>query len=270
MKKKIILTGSSGFLGRLFLKKYINDYEFICIGKNEKVLSKNFIQYGIDDINKDMLPEEIIVLHLATFYSKNDQDKLLIKDANIDFGQKLLDLFKNRNLIKFIYTNTMFSFDKTNEKYYYTKTKNEFSNVLNERLNPESISELYLENTFHRDDNRNKIVPLIVEAVLLGLNNPVKNKDEYFNLTYADDVINVFDKILSGIDNGSKTRLTSMYDLNIYSIYEYLNEFKLNRSKNKDLLKITDSKYLANKVIPKLNQNFNETSIFDNLLKLLV
>lgn len=270
MKKKIILTGSTGFLGKLFIKKFFNDYEIICIGKNEKVISKNIIQHNIDNINKDKLPEEVIVLHLATFYSKKHQDKLLIKDANIDFGLKLLDLFENHKLNKFVYTNTMFSFDKINEKYYYTKSKNKFSDVLYERINSELISELYLENTFHRDDSRNKIVPSIVEAVQLGLSNPVKNKDEYFNLTYADDVINVFDKIFSDEDKGSKTRLTSMYDINIYSIYEYLNEYKLKRSINQDLLEIIDSRYLTNKDIPKLNKNFNESSIFDNLLKLLV
>ena len=57
-----------------------------------------------------------------------------------------------------------------------------------------------------------------------------------------------------------------MYDLNIYSIFEYLNEYKMNGFKNKDLLEITDSKYLINENIPKLNKNFNESNIFDNLI----
>ena len=71
-------------------------------------------------------------------------------------------------------------------------------------------------------------------------------------------------------NKGSKTRLTSMYDLNIYSIFEYLNEYKMNGFKNKDLLEITDSKYLINENIPKLNKNFNESNIFDNLITLLL
>ena len=61
-----------------------------------------------------------------------------------------------------------------------------------------------------------------------------------------------------------------MYDLNIYSIFEYLNEYKMNGFKNKDLLEITDSKYLINENIPKLNKNFNESNIFDNLITLLL
>ena len=58
--------------------------------------------------------------------------------------------------------------------------------------------------------------------------------------------------------------------MNIYSIFEYLNEYKMNGFKNKDLLEITDSKYLINENIPKLNKNFNESNIFDNLITLLL
>ena len=270
MKKKIILTGSTGFLGSLFLKKYEKDYEFVCIGKNEKVISKNLIQYNINKINIDIIPQRVSVLHLATFYSKKDEDRSLIKDANIDFGLKLLDLFKDRNLVNFVYTNTMFSFDENNSKHYYTKSKNEFSDILYDRLDSELISEIYLENTYHKDDNRDKIIPLITNAVLKGLTNPVKNKNEYFNLTFAEDVMRVFDSTLRGENKGSKTRLTSIYDLNIFSIFEYLNDYKMNGFINKDLLEITDSKYLINENIPKLNKNFNESNIFDNLITLLL
>ena len=270
MKKKIILTGSTGFLGSLFLKKYEEDYDIVCIGKNEKVISKNLIQHDINIINRDVIPEKVSVLHLATFYSKKDEDRSLIKDANIDFGLKLLDLFKDRNLVNFVYTNTMFSFDENNSKHYYTKSKNEFSDILYDRLDSELISEIYLENTYHKDDNRDKIIPLITNAVLKGLTNPVKNKNEYFNLTFAEDVMRVFDSTLRGENKGSKTRLTSIYDLNIFSIFEYLNDYKMNGFINKDLLEITDSKYLINENIPKLNKNFNESNIFDNLITLLL
>jgi len=269
MKRKIILTGSTGFLGSLFLKKYEKDYEIVCIGKNEKVISKNLIQHDINKINRDMIPENISVLHLATFYSKKDEDRSLIQDANIDFGLKLLDLCKDSFLINFVYTNTMFSFDETKLKYYYTHSKNEFSDILYDRLGSELISEIYLENTYHKDDSRDKIIPLITNAVLKGLSNPVKNKNEYFNLTFAEDVVSVFDKTMREENNGLKTRLTSMYDLNIYSIFEYLNDYKINRFKSKHLLEIKDSKYLTNENIPKLNKNFNESNIFDNLITLL-
>lgn len=270
MKKKIILTGSTGFLGGLFLKKYEKDYDIVCIGKNEQDISKNLIQHNINKINRDIIPEKVSVLHLATFYSKKDEDRSLIKDANIDFGLKLLDLCKDRYIINFVYTNTMFSFDETNLKHYYTKSKNEFSDILYDRFSSELISEIYLENTYHKHDSRDKIIPLITNAVLKDLSNPVINKNEYFNLTFAEDVISVFDKTLRDENQGSKTRLTSMYDLNIFSIFEYLNEYKMNGFINKDLLEIIDSKYLINENIPKLNKNFNESNIFDNLITLLL
>ena len=64
----------------------------------------------------------------------------------------------------------MFSFDETNLKHYYTKSKNEFSDILYDRFGSELISEIYLENTY-KDDSRDKIIPLITNAVLKDLSN---------------------------------------------------------------------------------------------------
>ena len=121
MKKKIILTGSTGFLGSLFLKKYEEDYDIVCIGKNEKVISKNLIQHDINIINRDIIPEKVSVLHLATFYSKKDEDRSLIKDANIDFGLKLLIYAKTATYN--LYTPIQCLVLRDNLKHYYTKSK---------------------------------------------------------------------------------------------------------------------------------------------------
>ena len=42
MKKNILLTGGSGFLGNLLLKKYKNEFNFICVGKNEQKLQQKY------------------------------------------------------------------------------------------------------------------------------------------------------------------------------------------------------------------------------------
>ena len=77
----------------------------------------------------------------------------------------------------------MFSFDETNLKHYYTKSKNEFSDILYDRFET-NCSEIYLENTYHKDDSRDKIIPLITNAVLKDLSNPVKNKNNILILLF--------------------------------------------------------------------------------------
>ena len=83
----------------------------------------------------------------------------------------------------------MFTFQESNKKHYYTKTKIHFSNILYETLGDNKISEIFLDNTFHYSDKRKKAVPLIIEAINYNQDNPINNHDEYFNLTYAPELV---------------------------------------------------------------------------------
>ena len=269
MKKKVLLTGSTGFLGNLFINNFSKKYKILSVGNQEKYITNDIFQYNIDTLNKNLIDDEFSVLHLATYYSKKTEDEGKIRNANIDFGIKILNLIKNQNVKKFIYTNTMFYFDKKNKHHFYTNSKNEFSKILFETLDNKLLSEIYLENTFHYRDTRKKIVPIIVESIKKNMPNPVLNKEEYFNLTYAADVMEVLDKELSVKTLSPKSRVTSKKDINIYSIYEFLLKYYNSNSLNKDLLKCTDSRYIKNIDIPELNTHYFETDIYKNLLKML-
>ena len=109
----------------------------------------------------------------------------------------------------------MFTFQESNKKHYYTKTKIHFSNILYETLGDNKISEIFLDNTFHYSDKRKKAVPLIIEAINYNQDNPINNHDEYFNLTYAPDVIST---LLSEVEKPSfsKSRVTSSIDIKFF------------------------------------------------------
>lgn len=269
MKKTVLLTGSTGFLGNLFINNFSKKYRILSVGSQEKHITNDIFQYNIDTLNKNLIDDEFSVVHLATYYSKKTEDEGKIRDANIDFGIKILNLIKNQNVKKFIYANTMFCFDKKNKHHYYTNSKNEFSKILFESMDNKLLSEIYLENTFHYRDTRKKIVPIIVESIKKNMPNPVLNKEEYFNLTYATDVMEVLNKELSVETLSPKSRVTSKKDINIYSIYEFLLKYYNSNLLNKDLLKCTDSRYIKNIDIPELNIHYFETDIYKNLLKML-
>ena len=126
MKKTVLLTGSTGFLGNLFINNFSKKYRILSVGNQEKNITNDIFQYNIDTLNKNLIDDEFSVVHLATYYSKKIEDEGKIRDANIDFGIKILNLIKNQNVKKFIYTNTMFYFDKKNKHHFYTNSKNEF------------------------------------------------------------------------------------------------------------------------------------------------
>ena len=201
MKKTVLLTGSTGFLGNLFINNFSKKYRILSVGSQEKHITNDIFQYNIDTLNKNLIDDE-------------------------------------------------------------------FSKILFESMDNKLLSEIYLENTFHYRDTRKKIVPIIVESIKKNMPNPVLNKEEYFNLTYATDVMEVFNKELSVETFSPKSRVTSEKDINIYSIYEFLLKYNNSNLLDKELLKFTDSRYIKNIDIPELNIHYFETDIYKNLLKM--
>lgn len=270
MEKTILLTGATGFLGSLFLNNFKNDINLICLGKEEKEIAENIYQYDINNLNNNFYNNinNINIIHLATYYSKNSEDRSKIKSANIDFGMKLLESVDINCVNSFIYTNTMFVFDKNNKNHFYTESKIEFSKILKDTLGPKKISEIYLDNTFHIMDKRNKIIPIIVSAIKDKMMNPVNNEKEYINLSYGEDVVKAITTEALN-PNNSTTRITSKFDINIKSVFEYLDYYYKTNELDKSLLKVRDSDYLNNNNIPSLSTNYYETDIYKNLISLL-
>lgn len=269
MNKTLLITGSTGFLGSLFLKSYQNkNVEVFLVGRDNKTISSKYEQYSLSSLKKESLLDknELYVLHLATHYSKELLDNSKIKSANLDFGEDLLSLISGKNLINFLYTNTMFAFINQEKNHYYTKTKIEFSKILSDYLDPNNISEVFLDNSFHQSDKRNKIIPIIINSILNNKKNPIENKNNYLNLTYAPDVINCLTKELF-LSSKHSSRVTSSMDVNISSIYEFLKYFFETGKVSDTILQFVDAEYNQIKSLPTLNNNFVETNIALNLIK---
>jgi len=268
MKNNILITGATGFLGSLFLKNLNRKKNNIfCIGSSNKAISSEDNQYSLLELPQilDSLKGDIYALHLATYYSKEDNEKEKIRSA-LEFSSKFLQIVTNTNIKNFLYTNTMFQFDKDSQ-YYYTQTKNEFSKILHRTLSPNNISEIYLTNTFHVSDTREKVVPIILKSVMMRTGNPVIDKKSYINLVFAEDII---EAISTEIYNqcSSISRITSSVDVNISSIYDFFNsKNNISNYDNKKLKKI-DSLYLKNTEIPPINEYYKETNIYNALATL--
>jgi len=113
---KTIITGSTGFLGSAVLRELLDD------GREVKVL----VRRGTRTANIDGLDVEIaygdlrdlesirsalngcdILYHVAAYYSLWDRDPQLIYEINVEGTRKILQVAKEKDLEKIVYTSTV-------------------------------------------------------------------------------------------------------------------------------------------------------------------
>ena len=242
---KIIVTGSSGYIGSNFL----NTFPEAIAAKNNSDNSINLIYKNLP-LNSDSLKNTpIVIIHLATYFSLNKNENNLIKKANLDFGEQLLNYFNDVHVKKIIYTNSMYSFYKTDRERgsYYTKTKNIFSKYLESYCSSRNIffEEIYLDNTFGGVDKRKKILPLIINELQNEGENPIKNPQKAINLMHVQDVILRL-YLASSTYKSNKSAFIKKNSILLYSIYEFLKHFKEKQIIDKSILKTQKNNYIEN------------------------
>ena len=257
-----IVTGGSGFLGLNFIENYKYDLSNLFVIKHRNILEKyknNFIDLDTLETTIQNRKEKIRIYHFATLYSLDENYKSEIYESNLNFGKRLFQYIPTELIDSIIYTNTMFSFNELHKNSSYVTSKNMFSKYLKESFDNEIIFEVFLDNTFGHNDNRDKIIPIIFEAVRKGKPNPVKNKEVYLNFTNVLDVIeylneNKFEK--------NSFKLVSNKNHNLFSIFESLNEYNSSPIKKINPILNKDSSFtLDSPPTPKdfNNRNFEES-----------
>lgn len=248
--KTLVITGTTGYIGSHLLS-LLNKHEY------EVVITKRVSQNKFKYFNKEnkeftknkFKNKRIVLIHLATFFSKDNSKRNEIQKSNILFGKELLKDLINFNLQKVIYTNSMFKYypDENIRSLEYTLSKNIFSEILSDfsKKNSVVLDEIFLDNTFGLQDKRNKVIPNIYNAVLLDKDSPVKNKDIFINLVFVLDVLN---RILVSIEDekGSRTSFISNYSINVNSIYNFLSSIKKFNTLNYDLIIKGKNTYIKN------------------------
>jgi dTDP-4-dehydrorhamnose reductase len=136
--QKILVTGSSGMLGKDIVSEFSNDYEVFGISRTQsKILNnnreflgdltdKNFLKKVLEKINPD------IIVHCAAFVNvdKCEENKEYVKLLHVDASEQLASFNPNA---KFIYISTDSVFDGAVGNYkensivnplnYYAQTK---------------------------------------------------------------------------------------------------------------------------------------------------
>ena len=266
MKKTILLTGSSGFLGKIFLRESLKrKYQVIDIlrSKNKKNLELNklrkYYQKSYKSVffkNNNDLKKKIsnlkidFFINFATLY-KNDHTNSDINNfinSNITFPTIIMDIIQKK-VKKVINFGTMMQhLDGKNfmPKNFYASTKSALEMIFNYYLLSNKKLKLYnlkFYESFHEIDNRKKLIPILIKNYKKNLRTKIKSKNLKLNIIYADDIIKaIFILLNNNIKSGSYC-LINKKNIHISNLIK-----KINKNLNKKI-KIK----LLNEKIDKIN-----------------
>ncbi len=262
---KILLTGSSGFVGSNILESFSKKNIFyIIVRKNpRKNIAKNknikIIKFkNYTSLNKKLKKIKVnTIIHSATHYVKNHKYKDLEKliNSNILLGNILLENLKNMKVKKFINFSTIWEDSNAisnNPENLYAAYKKGFGSILNfykKTLPSVSFIELMLTDTFGKNDRRDKIINTLKKNYLKKKTTKIVSKNLYLNILNIDDVINAVKIVFEKNIKSNKFILKNSTNFRILDLISVFNR------KNKVKIKI---KWLSNKLIKNKIYNYNK------------
>ncbi|MDA8813090.1 NAD-dependent epimerase/dehydratase family protein [Acidimicrobiia bacterium] len=273
-KSLLFISGITGFIGTSLLmnNKITNKFEIIgcSSSRNYKLTEEKLVEISSEKMEKYLnQANEIRLLHLATFFSMDKEDDEKVNAANLTFGINLLEKLQNLPIKKIIYINTIFTLSGEKEilNSKYVHTKKSFSKKLDSfcKTNHINYDEIFIGNTFGKNDNRKKIIPLIIQSLKNGEKNPVINQDTYINFTDVGIIINFIDDCFEH-NSSEKYIIYSKYQYNLGSIYTYLESVHNKRAPAQIKSKHNEIKENIPPDIKLLELDFD---IYSSLIKLI-
>lgn len=262
MKKKILLTGSSGFIGNsLTINLLKQKHEIYVILKNDKKnkslaknIKKKFKNYKPIFINNTYEIEKKIsnikintVVNLASKYLRSHDFKKMVDliNSNILFTTAVLEALPKKNLKKYINLSSVM-IHKNSEEYYpqnlYAATKKGFQDILKYyELSYKKIKfyNLFLHDIYGENDKRNKIIHTIIKKHHTRKYLKIFSKHLSLNLLNVKDVINAINLMIS------KKIKTGQY---IIKSKKFINLLELIHKTNQKLKKKIQYRVLNNKI----------------------
>jgi nucleoside-diphosphate-sugar epimerase len=225
MKKKVIVTGASGFVGSN-LVKYLLHKEFqisVIVREDSDLSNLEDIINQIEVFRYDNNLENLIrffnksktesVFHLASnFIAEHEFNQIdsLIK-SNITFGLHLLEAMKETGVKKLINTGTSwqhFNNEEYNPVCLYAATKQAFESLLEYYVQAEGfiVITLKLFDTYGESDKRPKLINLLNKFADEKTELKMSLGEQPLNLVHINDVCNAFlsaNNLLNTIENGT-------------------------------------------------------------------
>lgn len=208
MKKTILMSGATGFLGSNILKALLNrNYNLIILKRSfsdvwrikdiiEKVKYFNLDEIPIEEMFQNV--DVDIILHCATNYGRGEKDLFNIIEANLLMPLRLLEIGKKNGVKCFINTDTIL--DK--RVNYYSLSKSQFKSWLDMNSDNLICINVPLEHFYGPFDDKTKFVSFVIDKILSDAEAIDFTKGEQKrDFIYIDDVVDAFGKMIDNAFN---------------------------------------------------------------------
>ena len=259
--KKILITGSTGFIGSYLLKNFYSGNIIYIILRNKSKNLKNLkniknyknikvISYkNFKELNKKLKKITIdVVVHCATHYVKNHTftDLIELNKSNILFGNIILENLELMKVKKFINFSTVwedYNSIKDNSYNLYSVYKKSFSLLINyySKSFPKiNFFNIMISDTFGENDERLKIINVLKNNYKNNKITKVISKYLFVNLLNIKDIAVAIDLIIKKNIKADKYVLRNEIS---YKMIDLINTFNFHAKKKLNV------KWMSNKVI---------------------
>ena len=262
---KILLTGSSGFIGSEILDQLSKNNIIYITQRNKKKVKKKINQNikkvyfkNYDNLNDKLSKLKIdIVIHCATHYIKNHTSKDIKKlsDSNILFGNVILENLRSMKVKKFIYFNTVWeNYNSIKKNYFnlYAVYKSIFKELIayyKKNLTFIKFYNLSISDTFGALDKRKKIINVLKSNYKKNKSTKILSKNLYLNLLNVEDIVEAV-KIL--IKKNYKSNEYVLKNSKYYSLKEIIDGI------NNTSIKKIKIQWISKKTIKEKLSNSNK------------
>ena len=257
--KKILLTGSSGFIGYELLKDLSqNYYVYVTLRSKDKRFSRlrnvNKIYFkNYDKLNNYLKKIKVdYVVHCATHYVKfhNSNDIKKLSESNILFGNLILENLKKMKVKKFINFSTVwenYNGKKNNFFNLYAAYKMSFKNICKYYQNLNKGIKFYnliIADTFGKNDKRKKLINSLKINYKKNKLTKIFSKRLFVNLLNVEDIQNAVRLIIKKNYKSGDYILKNTKDFQILNIISKIN----NLSKKKIKVKWMSNVFIREKI----------------------
>lgn len=210
MRKTILLTGGTGFLGSHLIKNLIDKHRIIILKRSFSNTCRisNFLNkikyYDIDktDISTPFKENKIdYVIHTAVNYGRKGESLTDIINDNLVFTIKLLEKSALFNLEFFLNTDTLLY---GNINYYILSKKHliDYLKIFNKKI---KIINLRIEHIYGPMDDEKKFVCWVIKNLINNIPELNLTKGEQKrDFIYINDVVNAYILIIEKLDRIKK------------------------------------------------------------------